>query len=678
LDNRNNLSYRLSIYFLTAAILLSGVTILIGYFYTRNLMIESNRYRLQFEVREVLDDVENSMDNAERFTRHLALDFNQEHINKDPFKFMTLIFESQPDTYAIAMVTSEADKPAPLSSNFTLYRSGGIIKLDTGKIFSKNEKTNEWINQMLHNSRPQWSAPFFDPKIGSRAIIFSYPFDYKVSNRLVHATFFCSVALDNNLRNLSNHKLIQTGFAVLVNEQNQIVYYQDNSKTGQNVNLVLESLEKDQPAFGKWIKERNSGFQFMHLPIIKDWWAIVISWTMKSSDWYIFIVVPENLFISELKRIILLLIPLILFIGSVAAAITISNSIKLLSPIYLLAKDSHQIVENVDFNSDDSAYDSINDSESKTTRRFYRKNSSLPLKNIEALSHNMEKIKVRLDNYRQNTLRTTIDKEVMDKELNLARDIEMRMVPTNFPLLPGRNDFDCFGRLIPAKIVGGDLFDIFLVYENQLFISILDTVGKGIPAAMYSVMIMTFIRSITNSINNVDKVKESLNNALGLTNKSSSLGKMMESLNDALGLLRDVDMFATVFLGRLNLETGEFTYCNAGHLHPVILRNDHHEEVLSQSHGIPLGVKSNLQFSESKTILASGESVITFTDGVTEQCNDKGEFFGMERLISLVYSMQELTTEEIVNKTLEALENFRGETDVHDDIAIAAIKFLGR
>ena len=70
--------------------------------------------------------------------------------------------------------------------------------------------------------------------------------------------------------------------------------------------------------------------------------------------------------------------------------------------------------------------------------------------------------------------------------------------------------------------------------------------------------------------------------------------------------------------------------------------------------------------------------MITFTDGVTEQCNDKGEFFGMERLISLVYSMQELTTEEIVNKTLEALENFRGETDVHDDIAIAAIKFLGR
>jgi len=141
----------------------------------------------------------------------------------------------------------------------------------------------------------------------------------------------------------------------------------------------------------------------------------------------------------------------------------------------------------------------------------------------------------------------------------LAREIEMSMVPTKFPLFPRRNDFNCFGKLVPAKIVGGDLFDIFLLNENHLFISISDTLGKGIPAAMFSVITRTFIRSIANPI--------------------TRLGKIMESLNDELSLGLESDMFATILLGKLNLITGEFIYCNAGHPHPFILRNDHREEV---------------------------------------------------------------------------------------------------
>lgn len=246
----------------------------------------------------------------------------------------------------------------------------------------------------------------------------------------------------------------------------------------------------------------------------------------------------------------------------------------------------------------------------------------------------------------------------MDKELMLAREIEMSMVPTKFPLFPGRNDFNCFGKLIPAKIVGGDLFDIFLLNENHLFISISDTLGKGIPAAMFSVITRTFIRSIANPI--------------------TRLGKIMESLNDELSLGLESDMFATILLGKLNLITGEFIYCNAGHPHPFILRNDHREEVLTQSHGIPVGVKSNLHFSQSRTVLAPGESLITFTDGVTEEYNEKGEFFGSERLISAVKPFYELSTQSIVNKTLDVFERFRGRAEAHDDTTLVAIKFTGK
>jgi len=280
------------------------------------------------------------------------------------------------------------------------------------------------------------------------------------------------------------------------------------------------------------------------------------------------------------------------------------------------------------------------------------------LNDIEVITDNMEQMKERLSIYQKNSLQTSLDKVEMDKELMQARDIEMGMVPTKFPLFPERNDFNCFGKLIPAKIVGGDLFDIFLLNDNHSFISISDTLGKGIPAAMFSVITRTFIRSIANPI--------------------TRLGKIMESLNDELSLGLESEMFATILLGKLNLTTGEFIYCNAGHPHPFILRNNNIEEVLTQSHGIPVGLKGNLQFSESRTFLAPGESLITFTDGVTEEYNEHGEFFGSERLISVVKPFYELSTQNIVNQTLEVLELFRGRAEAHDDTTLVAIKFTGR
>ena len=645
------------IYFLFPVILLAGFAIIAGYYYVRDLMFESNRYRLQYEVREILDDVENSMDDASTFAKHLAIDFNRNSIKSDSAKMMAMVFDGQPNTYSFGMVTSRTSNPSLQKSSFTLFRSGDIIQSDTGRYVSRNGKVNEWINKMLVQSKPEWSAPFFNKEIGSRAMIYAYPFDYLNYGASVHATFFCLVDLDENLRKLNNLKMIKSGFAVLLSEKNQIIYHPDSLETGQSTNSLIRYFDQSQFDVNKSLAERSTGYQLIHSKSLKSKSMVVIYWPAKSTNWYMIMAIPENLFMSELKRLSLIFIPIILFIVSVAAAVAIYNSIKLISPISFLANDSRKILEESGFEKEINLNDPKILSDSPTIWRLSSTHPKSTLTDLQALSENMDKIKDQLADYRESTIQNSKDKKEIENELKLARDIEMAMVPTNFPLVPDRNDFDCYGKLIPAKIVGGDLFDLFLLGDDQLFISITDTLGKGIPAAMFSVMTRTFIRSIANPI--------------------TRLGKMMESLNDALHQIHETDMFATVLLFKLNLKTGELIYCNAGHPHPIILRNNSREEILNHSHGIPLGVKRNLSFSENRIVLAPGESLITFTDGVTEQTDEHGEFFGIDRLVSVVHPMQKHTTQRIVNQTLDKLKEFKGKADVHDDITLVAIRFHG-
>ena len=237
-------------------------------------------------------------------------------------------------------------------------------------------------------------------------------------------------------------------------------------------------------------------------------------------------------------------------------------------------------------------------------------------------------------------------------------DIAMGIVPTKFPLFPGRTDFDCYGKLIPARIVGGDLFDFFLLDDNNLFVSICDSLGKGIPAAMFAVATRTLIRSIANPITRV--------------------GKMMELLNDELSLGRESDMFVTVMMGKLNLVNGEFAYCNAGHPRPFILRNDHQVEELESTHGFPVGVRKRQKFVESFTMLAPGESLIAYTDGITEEVDKSGRFFGKEKLLSIIQAQNTSTPEKLVKEVLKSLDKFRGKSEIYDDTTILAVKYLGK
>ncbi len=651
-----NLFYRLSIYFLFTAIIFSGIFILVGFSNVRNLIYESNQYRLQFEVREILDDVENSMDNASRFTEHLAMDIKQQNIQNNFQKYMGLVFNGQPNTYAMGIVLSNTDKS--IKSEFTLFRSHGNIILNTKRFITSDLLTNSWIEKMFVSEKAEWSTPYFDSQIGSRAVIFAYPFEFQDNGLVIHAVFFCAVELNTHLQKLNNQAMIKAGYAVVLNDKNKIVYDPDQAHTGNDIGSVIKYLKNSKLDIIQLLANHQSGNRLVRLENKDFDSTVIVYWPINSSNWFTIIAIPEEFFISDLVRQLLFLIPLLLFIGSVAAAIIIYFSMKLVSPITILANDTRKIIESAEFEREINTNDPKLLSDSKLIWQLTKKHTDVRKNDINSLTSNMEMIKDRLAIYSESSIKSSSYTKEIEKELTLARDIEMGMVPTNFPLFPDRTDFDCFGKLIPAKIVGGDLFDLFLLNENQLFISITDTVGKGIPAAMFSVMTRTFIRSIAND--------------------NSRLGMMMESLNEALTLVHDSEMFATVFIAKLDLKSGELVYCNAGHPYPLILRNNSIEESLIHAHGIPVGVKRQINYSESRIRLLPGESLITFTDGVTEQMNNNGDFFGLEGLVKAIKLVSDSSAEKIVNTAFLAVDHFRGNTEIHDDRTLVAIKFIGQ
>jgi sigma-B regulation protein RsbU (phosphoserine phosphatase) len=262
-----------------------------------------------------------------------------------------------------------------------------------------------------------------------------------------------------------------------------------------------------------------------------------------------------------------------------------------------------------------------------------------------------------LKEYINNLRITTTAKEKMENELNIAREIQMGIIPHVFPAFPNKKEFDLFAILEPAKTVGGDLYDYFLLDSNHLCFAIGDVSGKSIPAALYMSGTKTLLRAKAN--------------------KKTPICKIVQGMNDILCEDSNASMFVTFFLGILDLLTGELEYFSAGHNPPYLSRYEKNIEILENIHSPALGIlKQNLTLS-SKIILEPHDEIILFTDGVTEAMNSTFELYSEKRLESELKNFKTNTPEETANNILKSVRNFAKDAEQFDDITILVIRYFG-
>ncbi|MDO5554509.1 MAG: SpoIIE family protein phosphatase [Planctomycetia bacterium] len=246
-----------------------------------------------------------------------------------------------------------------------------------------------------------------------------------------------------------------------------------------------------------------------------------------------------------------------------------------------------------------------------------------------------------------------------DRELELAHKIQLSALPKVFPPFPDRNEFDIFASSNPAKVVGGDFYDLFLVDDDHLAFVIADVSGKGIPAALFMMTTKTLI-------NNYAKTGMEPNETFDRTNAS------LCATNDAV-------MFVTAFIGVLEISTGKLTYVNGGHNSPLMRHGAEGYQWLNEKGGCVLGIASEMRYEETVQQLLPGDAIFLYTDGVTEAFNESEELFGETRLFDLLNSPKVLTmspTELLIHVESE-VKFYRKKAEQSDDITMLAVVWHG-
>jgi len=241
--------------------------------------------------------------------------------------------------------------------------------------------------------------------------------------------------------------------------------------------------------------------------------------------------------------------------------------------------------------------------------------------------------------------------QALRQELNIAQSMQLSILPTSFPSTP---EFEVHGRVIPAKEVGGDFYDIYRLEDGKVGVVIADVSGKGIPAALFMMVCRTLLKGI----------------AIGMVSPADALTEA----NALLHAENQASMFVTVFYGVFNPRTGSLTYANAGHEPPVVRRLDGSTEALPFTGGVPLGIVDDMKFEERTSDLAPGEFAFLFTDGVTEALNEAEEEFGNERTHRTIAGVAPGPARDAVESLVQSVVQFSGEAEQFDDLTCLVLR----
>ena len=276
---------------------------------------------------------------------------------------------------------------------------------------------------------------------------------------------------------------------------------------------------------------------------------------------------------------------------------------------------------------------------------------------VETLCDSVKQMERDINSYIEHLTAVTAEKERIGAELNVATQIQADMLPRIFPAFPERREFDLFASMTPAKEVGGDFYDFFLVDDDHLCLVMADVSGKGVPAALFMVIAKTLIKNRAQ---------------LG-----ESPAEILKHVNEQLCEGNEAELFVTVWLAVIEISTGRGLAANAGHEHPVIRRADGQYELVVYRHSPAVATMEGIRFREHAFELHPGDSLFVYTDGVPEATNAGNELFGSDRMLTALNRDAAAAPRELLANVRAEIDAFVGDAPQFDDITMLGLSYFG-
>ena len=497
----------------------------------------------------------------------------------------------------------------------------------------------DWYKIPKEQNKSLWSEPYYD-KGGGEIVMSTYsvPF-YKILNR--ENKFEGVVTADISLNWLSNIvkslKISKSGYGFLISQNGNFITHPSKQLI---MNESIFSIAKSKNSLklkemGNKMMSGKSGFELID-GILSDKKYWIYYSPLPSNGWSLGVMFPEDEIMADINNL-----------SKDAVLISIEGILILLLVIIYISRSITMPLRKL----------------SEATKDIASGNLEFDIPEIKSrdevgnLSRSFEYMRSSLKKYISDLKETTAAKERIESELKIARDIQMGIIPKDFPPFPGRTEFEIYASIEPAREVGGDFYDFFFLSDNKLFFLIGDVSDKGIPASLFMAVTKTLIKAVATSTDkNLSEIAYKTNNDLFSDNKMS--------------------MFVSIFFGILNIDDGEIIYTNAGHNRPFIIKNDGSVLMLEKTDGMALGVFENAKYGINKVRLNFNETIFLYTDGITEAMDENSSLFGEENLKQKLKECSSFKAEEIIIHINNKVKGFVGDEPQYDDITMLSIKYL--
>ena len=272
---------------------------------------------------------------------------------------------------------------------------------------------------------------------------------------------------------------------------------------------------------------------------------------------------------------------------------------------------------------------------------------------IEKLSEIFSELALEIDRYNEENLKLNSEREHAIAEMSMASDIQSSQLPSKFPAFPDRDEFELFASMTPAKEVGGDFYDFFLIDNDHLGLVMADVSDKGVPAALFMMMSKMLINNYAME---------------GFTPL-----EVIRKTNETICKNNTAKMFVTVWFGILEIPTGKVRAVNAGHEYPAIKHGSGEFELFKDKHGLVVGAKKNLRSYEYEFTLEEGSTLFLYTDGVAEATDSELQLFGTSRMIEALNRQPDAAPEKLLENVRSAVNEFVGDAPQFDDLTMLAV-----